>query len=705
VEANYDFIKVYSGESNTGPLLETATGQRQTLSVENANGILFVEFASDGSVQATGFLASYTSALPSPGSTPAPIVTGPTLLPVATLSPIVDERCSGTVDLTDATGSLSDGSGQYQSDSTCLWRINAPGPITLTFSSVQLESNYDFVKVYAGLSVAAPIVETITGTRSAVTVSTMTSQLLVVFSSDSSVNGNGFEASYTSGASLEPAETPVPVLDAQTAVPLSLPTVACSGSVTLTSLSGSISDGPGAYLSNSACSWLINAAGPVTLTFDEVNLEANYDFVKVYSGASASAPLALSLTGQRMAAESVSSASGQLYVVFSSDASVQDSGFQATYRVSTSAPVPTAVPVAVSPPIVTPAVPSGAPTAVQRCSGTVDLSAPSATFSDGSGPYASDAACSWRITNNNAGPIILTFTGVSLEANYDFIKVYDGTSTGSPLVRTITGAPTSPTVVTGASGTLFVSFTTDASVNGGGFEASYITPGQGLPATATPAVDGAGSQQSFPRCDNEAVSILSDSSGYFSDGDGPYSTNSFCQWRIDAGSPVTINFETVEMEQNYDFIRVFDGPDASSPLLKDITGTGLQSVTSSGGSIYVMMTSDNSVNGEGFVARYALSQRRRPATVSTLTESSKSSPLLPIAAGLVVVLVASLTLVFLVARAHKRQRSKPTAKTASQVTVAEQPHLITPCSHTPQDTHDDAGQEAAKHDQRSMIWT
>ena len=141
------------------------------------------------------------------------------------------------------------------------------------------------------------MLETLTGTRTGVTTRPSSrGQLYVVFTSDSSVNDAGFEATYATAAT--PPSAP------STAIPAAVPTasprslaVACSGTTLLTSASGRLSDGAGDYAPNSACSWVINAPGAITLTFSSIALEANYDFVKVYRGATSAAPLAESLTG------------------------------------------------------------------------------------------------------------------------------------------------------------------------------------------------------------------------------------------------------------------------------------------------------------------------------------------------------------------------------------------------------------------------
>ena len=72
---------------------------------------------------------------------------------------------------------------------------------------------------------------------------------------------------------------------------------ACSGATSLTSSSGTISDGPDSYGPNVQCSWLIQTGAAVTLTFSAFATEGGYDLVKVYSGSTASAPLLGSFSG------------------------------------------------------------------------------------------------------------------------------------------------------------------------------------------------------------------------------------------------------------------------------------------------------------------------------------------------------------------------------------------------------------------------
>lgn len=92
----------------------------------------------------------------------------------------------------------------------------------------------------------------------------------------------------------------------------------------------------------------------------------------------------------------------------------------------------------------------------------------SGSFSDGGGNYPSNSACQFRIISSV--PIVLTFGSLSVERNYDFIRVYDGESDQSPLLSAVTGTVAEPIR---SSGSLFVVFTSDSSVQSSGFVASY----------------------------------------------------------------------------------------------------------------------------------------------------------------------------------------------------------------------------------------
>ena len=102
------------------------------------------------------------------------------------------------------------------------------------------------------------------------------------------------------------------------------------------------------YADNSSVTTLICPSTPtdyVTVTFNSFSLESNYDFLKVYDGNSASAPLLATLSGSTSPnAISSSTPGGCLTFVFTSDSSINNSGWDATVSCSSTAPLTCSTP-------------------------------------------------------------------------------------------------------------------------------------------------------------------------------------------------------------------------------------------------------------------------------------------------------------------------------------------------------------------------
>merc|ERR1712100_819627 len=97
--------------------------------------------------------------------------------------------------------------------------------------------------------------------------------MYIAFTADSSVQGTGFSATYSTTSFFAAAPfTPVPF--GANAIPS--PIVPCSGTVTLTASTGVVTDGSGSgasYSPNQNCVWTISTSGAVTLSFSSFNLE------------------------------------------------------------------------------------------------------------------------------------------------------------------------------------------------------------------------------------------------------------------------------------------------------------------------------------------------------------------------------------------------------------------------------------------------
>ena len=84
--------------------------------------------------------------------------------------------------------------------------------------------------------------------------------------------------------------------------------------------------------------------------------------------------------------------------------------------------------------------------------------------------YDNDMDCQWNLTSS--AKVELTFFTFNTELNVDYLYVYDGGSSSSPLIGPFSGNSL-PSRITSSSNKLHVRFTSDTSVTHRGFRASY----------------------------------------------------------------------------------------------------------------------------------------------------------------------------------------------------------------------------------------
>jgi Zn-dependent metalloprotease len=418
-ENGYDSVMVYDGYDENAELLMVWWGNTLPPTIQSTGGALCVRFMSDELVNAPGWTATYTST-----GTPT---------------------CDGGTVFSSPSGTFSDGSGSgtYGHNQFCYWFIAPPcaSTVTLSFSAFDTEQDYDGVIVYDDLEGTNQIA-LLTGTSIPSPVTSTTGVMTVVFISDYLYNYQGFTANYTSTGSGY-----------------------CSGTTILNSSDGgTFSDGSGTnnYCNNQDCSWLIQPpqATSVTLQFSAFDVEpisqdgfTVYDAVEVYDGTNASAPLLGRFTGNTLP-PAVTSTGGSIYVRFYSDLLVTRPGWTATYTSNTTT----------------------------YCGGTTSLTAPSGTFSDGSGSnqYGNNSECSWHIHPPGAQSITLSFNAFDTEANNDGVVVYDGADNTASVLGQFSGTSIPP-MVTSTGGEMYVEFLSNQTARGGGWTAEYnsITTGVG----------------------------------------------------------------------------------------------------------------------------------------------------------------------------------------------------------------------------------
>jgi len=108
----------------------------------------------------------------------------------------------------------------------------------------------------------------------------------------------------------------------------------------------------------------------------------------------------------------------------------------------------------------------------------VTLTDPSGTFDDGSGidDYENNLDIYWLLKPTNASKITLSFLSFDTESDYDYVTIYDGETTSSPVIGRFSGTSI-PAPVTSSGGVMLVRFRSDASVTGPGWRAKYESTG------------------------------------------------------------------------------------------------------------------------------------------------------------------------------------------------------------------------------------
>jgi hypothetical protein len=235
-----------------------------------------------------------------------------------------------------------------------------------------------------------------------------------------------------------------------------------------------------------------------------------------------------------------------------------------------------------------------------QCSALTTLTAASGTFDDGSGAnnYNNNQSCSWLIqpTGSAAGDTItVSFSSFELETCCDEVRLYDGTDE----TATLLGENTTEDV-TGTSGAMYVTFTTDNS----GFEASYSYS----PYVPTPC---------------SGATTLTGTTGSFDDGSefNNYNNNQSCSWLIQptgsaAGDTITVSFSSFALETCCDFVRLYDGTDETATLLGENT---TEDVTGTSGAMYVTFTTDNSILTLLIWIQMGTASKTAPSTETILT--------------------------------------------------------------------------------------
>mgnify|MGYP001169714629 FL=1 len=115
----------------------------------------------------------------------------------------------------------------------------------------------------------------------------------------------------------------------------------------------------------------------------------------------------------------------------------------------------------------------------------------------------------------------------------------------------------------------------------------------------------------------------------------PYHHNAECAWTIRTSKGSKINFVFLDLDLetsndcNYDFVRIYDGPDRRSRVIGQYCHSMQQPIISTGNTLLVVFRSDYSQGGRGFHARYFMDCHNRINGLSGVIESPNFPDLYP----------------------------------------------------------------------------
>jgi PKD repeat protein len=642
LESGYDFLKIYNGSSVTAPLIGNFSATSPGTVTANS-GTMTLVFTSDASVNNIGWKAAWSSI----GGTCSPV-----LSPLANFSAAATTVNTNTpVQFTDLTSNKPTSwswtfAGGTPSSSTAqnpsviyatagtyavsLTASNTAGSNSMTKTAyitvTQLMTPVaDFSASPTSVNIGNPVqfTDLTTNTPSSWswtftggTPATSTSKNPAVTYSAAGTYAVSLTASNAAGANTRTKTAYITV---------TAPYIINMQNATISACTGTLYDdgGPNANYSNSKKYTLViqpSGATSLNMIFSQWGLESGYDFLKIYNGTSATAPLIGSYSATSPG--TVNANSGAMTLVFTSDASVNDIGWKATWTATGGSCSPTVSPIANFSASST-SVSTNTPLQFADLS-TNSPSSWSWTFAGGS--PASSTVQNPSITYAAAGTYAVSLTVSNSAGSNSITKT--AYITVSQIITPVADFSASPRVVTVGNPVQF----TDLSSNTPSSWAWSFTGGTpatssaknpnvnyavaGTYAVSLTATNGSGSNTmtktayitvSAPYVINMQNATVSTCNGTLYDDGGPnsnYSSNKNYTLVIQPTGATAVNmvFSQWGLESGYDFLNIYDGTSASAPLMGRYSATTPGTVNANSGAMTLVFTSDASVSGIGWKA-------------------------------------------------------------------------------------------------------
>uniref|UniRef100_A0A665TZ64 CUB and Sushi multiple domains 3a n=1 Tax=Echeneis naucrates TaxID=173247 RepID=A0A665TZ64_ECHNA len=260
-------------------------------------------------------------------------------------------------------------------------------------------------------------------------------------------------------------------------------------------------------------------------------------------------------------------------------------------------------------------------------------------------PYDNNLRCTWTIEVDSGNIVSLQFLAFDTEASHDMLKVWDGPPENEMSLAELSGSLL-PEGIHSTLNTITVQFETDFYISKSGFAIQFSSsvatacrdpgvpmngsrsgdgrePGDSVSFQCDPGYELLGDdkitciqvdnryywQPSPPVCIAPCGGNLTGSSGFILSPNypHPYPHSKDCDWLIAVNSDYVLSlaFISFNIEPNYDFLYIYDGPDSNSPLIGSFQDSKLpERIESSSNTMHLAFRSDGSVSYTGFHLEY-----------------------------------------------------------------------------------------------------